>query len=163
MPAHKKNREDDRRGAPAGDQTKPKGNRRAGTAHEGKMGNVPHQRNEDAARLVKMLKGYGMTLEEISDVVGSQYRDQGYSISTLQRHYQEEIHVGMSQAKANLLQNAHKKAFMQELPAGVSHDKAYEIAAKKEAWLLQYVHGVGGHDLGSGNVTIQISQDDAEL
>ncbi len=149
---------DDARGAPA---TGP----RAGTPLEGKPGNLPHERSEEAATLIRELSGYGMPQEEISRVLNATYGG-GYSVDTLDRHYRAELDAALASRKSELLRRAHKIAMGEEVPDKVSPDAAYREGAAQLRWLLGAVHRVRDgmeHDFGAGTINVSISADDAEL
>ena len=161
MAAIPKTRADDARGNPGNGG---KGSR-AGTPHEGKSGNLPHERNAQVAALVMQLSGYGMTQDEIAKAVKAAFGP-GYSEETLKRHYREELDEGLALAKERVLTRAHQMAMGQNIPEGVSPDKAYEMAGKKIDFLLNVVHRMrpgSEHDLGGATINVNISQDDAEL
>lgn len=132
----------DRRGAPRGDQSKPGGQRRAGTPHEGKMGNLPHVRNEEAAKQIEILSGFALTREQVSQAICTLFTDQGYSPDTLERHYREELNRGKTKAKTALMQGAYDIALGRNTPAGVSPDAAFRERGKKIEFLLSAVHDV---------------------
>jgi hypothetical protein len=147
----------DARGAPAGS--------RKGTPHEGKEGNLPHERSEEAATLIRELASYGMPQEEISRVLNLTYGG-GYSVDTMARHYREELDGALEHRKGELLRRAHQIAMGKELPTGVSPDAAFREASATTKWLLGAVHRVRDgveHDFGAGTINVTISGDDAEL
>ena len=131
-------------------------------AAPGEFGNKPHERDEQAAKLIEMLAGFGLSQPEIKQAVEAQF-DQGFSVATLDRHYRAELDRGLARAKSQLLQRAHQMAMGREAPQGVSPDKVYEISSKKVDFLLRVVHGVGAAELGSGTVSIMITPDDEDL
>lgn len=159
----------DARGAPA---TGP----RDGTPLEGKPGNLPHERSEEAATLIRELSGYGMPQEEISRVLNATYGG-GYSVDTLDRHYRAELDAALASRKSELLRRAHKIAMGEDVltkvgedgkvvPSGVSPDAAFRESAAQLRWLLGAVHRVRDgmeHDFGAGTINVSISADDAEL
>ena len=165
----KKPSKSDARGAPA---TGP----RAGTPNEGKPGNLPHERSEEAATLVRELSGYGMPQEEISRVLNATYGG-GYSVDTLDRHYRPELDAGLAVQKTHLLRRAHKIAMGEDvlatldengevIPSKVTPDAQLRESANTTRWLLGAVHRVRDgveHDFGAGTINVSISPDDAEL
>lgn len=153
-----KTRKDDARGNPGGGSRK-------GTPHEGKEGNLAYERRDDVAALVLQLSGYGMSQLEIAKAVKAAFGS-GHSEETLKRHYREELDDGLALAKQNLLQRAHQMATQVNVPEGVSKDKAYEIASRKQDFLLNVVHRMRPgqeHDLGGAAINVTISKDDGEL
>lgn len=142
----------------------PRGNRK-GTAFEKHEGNLPHQRSEEAATLIRELAGYGMPQEEISRVLNATFGT-GYSVDTLDRHYRAELDAALCERKSKLLRRAHKIAMGEDIPTGVTADAAYREGASQLRWLLGAVHKVRDgvqHDIGNGTINITISPDDAEL
>lgn len=134
-------------------------------APKGTSGNVPHERSEEAATLIRELSGYGMPQEEISRVLNATYGG-GFSVDTLDRHYRAELDAAMAQRKGELLRRAHKIAMGEEVPSKVSPDAAYREGAAQLRWLLGAVHRVRDgmeHDFGAGTINVSISADDAEL
>lgn len=160
---------DDARGAPA---TGP----RRGTPAEGKPGNLPHERSEEAATLIRELSGYGMPQEEISRVLNATYGG-GFSVDTMDRHYRTELDAALAERKAGLLRRAHKIAMGEDvmakvgedgqpIPSGVSADASLRESSATIRWLLGAVHRVRDgmeHDFGAGTINVTISSDDAEL
>lgn len=147
----------DARGAKAG--------RRAGTPDEGKSGNLPHERSEEAATLVREMAGYGMPQDEISRVLNATFGG-GYSVDTLDRHYRAELDAALAQRKSALLRRAHKIAMGEDTPEKVSPDAAFRESAAQLRWLLGAVHRVrdGAElDLGAGTINVTIGKDDEEL
>lgn len=132
MPAIPKTRPDDRRGAPKGSE-----------------GNPPHQRNDQAAAQIEVLAGFGMPVDEIIQVIESAF-GQGFAKHTIQRHYGEEFKRGKAKSKSALLNRAHQMAMGQNVPQGVTPDRAYEISARKVAWLLAAIHGIKDKDPDAG-------------
>lgn len=124
---------DDKRGAPPGS-----------------LGNVPHARNTVAAALVERVASYGLPQTCISDFLDWAQRDplgldlggQGYSIDTLTRHYRPELDRAKLPAKELLMHRAYQMALMDQLPDGVSPDRAYAVAADKLKYLLNVQHGI---------------------
>lgn len=134
-------------------------------APKGSTGNVPHERSEEAATLIRELSGYGMPQEEISRVLNATYGG-GYSVDTLDRHYRAELDAALAERKGALLRRAHKIAMGEEVPEKVSPDAAYRESAAQLRWLLGAVHRVRDgmeHDFGAGTINVSISSDDAEL
>lgn len=134
-------------------------------APKGSTGNVPHERSEEAATLIRELSGYGMPQEEISRVLNATYGG-GYSVDTLDRHYRAELDAALASRKSELLRRAHKIAMGEEVPEKVSPDAAYREGAAQLRWLLGAVHRVRDgmeHDFGAGTINVSISADDAEL
>lgn len=134
-------------------------------APKGSTGNVPHERSEEAATLIRELSGYGMPQEEISRVLNATYGG-GYSVDTLDRHYRAELDAALASRKSELLRRAHKIAMGEEVPEKVSPDAAYREGAAQLRWLLGAVHRVRDgmeHDFGAGTINVTISPDDGEL
>jgi hypothetical protein len=143
---------------------------------KGRVGNVPHERSEAAATLIRELAGYGMPQEEISRVLNSAFGT-GYSVDTLDRHYRAELDAALAIRKSDLLRRAHKIAMGEDVltkrdadgnvvPSGVSPDAALRESASLVKWLLGAVHRVRDgveHDFGAGTINVSISADDAEL
>lgn len=73
----------DRRGAPRGDQSKPKGRRREGTKHEGRMGNLPFEPTDAQRELVRTF-GSLLTNEQLALKLG-------ISSDTLSLHMKDEL------------------------------------------------------------------------
>lgn len=139
---------DDARGSPAGHS-----------------GNIPHERSEEAATLIRELSGYGMPQTEISRVLNATFGG-GFSVDTLDRHYRAELDAALAVRKGDLLRRAHKIALGEEIPANVSADAAYREGAAQLRWLLGAVHRVRDgmeHDFGAGTIHVTINADDAEL
>jgi hypothetical protein len=124
MPAIPNTRPDDRRG-------------QKGSSHR----NPPHERNEQAAQQIEALAGFGMPQDEIQVVIEAAFGPH-FSRSTIHRHYDAEIQRGKAKSKAALLNRSHQMALGQAVPAGVTPDRAYQIAAAKLDWLLSAIHGV---------------------
>lgn len=149
---------------------------RAGTPDEGKPGNLPHQRSEEAATLIRELAGYGMPMDEISRVLNSAFGS-GYSVDTLDRHYRAELDAALAIRKGDLLRRAHRIAMGEDvlikldaqgqpIPSGVSPDAQLRESSATIRWLLGAVHRVRDgveHDFGAGTINVRISSDDAEL
>lgn len=157
---------DDKRGAKPG--------KRTGTPDEGKSGNLPHERNEVAAALVERLSGYGLPqscmsdfLEWARDHTDLDLGDQGYSLETLKRHYRDAIDRGRLPGKDMLLGRVYQMAMMENVPDGVSPDRAYAIAAEKVMALLNIQHGIMPHQShrlsGPGGGPIPIALIEATL
>lgn len=169
----------DKRGAPRGDQSKPAGKRREGTAHEGKSGNLPHERNAFAAAVIERLSGYGLPQKCMSDYlewmrdleIARNLGDQGYSVDTLHRHYRDAMDRGKPAGKEILMGRVYQMAMMENLPEGVTPDRAYTIAADKLMALLNIQHGIMPHQShrhagpGGGPIPIALLSclDDEEL
>lgn len=165
MARNPKSRPDDARGNKPSGVDAPGGQRRAGTELEGKRGNAPHERDEEAATIIKELSGYGMPQDEISRILNATYGG-GFSVDTLDRHYRDELDHGLSLAKEKLLKRAHEMAMMEKVPAGVSPDKAFEISSRKVDFLLNVVHRVRPGtvtEFDGSAINVTISGDDAEL
>lgn len=109
------------------------------------MGNLPHQRNEQAAAQIEILAGFGLPRRQIRLAVEALFTDQGYSEDTLERHYRAELDRGMAKAKTTLLQGAYDIALGRNIPDGVSPDTAYRERGRKIDFLLNAVHGVVPH------------------
>jgi hypothetical protein len=149
---------DDKRGAPKGSQ-----------------GNVPHQRNAAAAAVITRLASYGVPQSCISDFLGwaqtesliAELGEQGYSIDTLQRHYRDALDQGRVPSKEMLMGRMYAMAMMENLPAGVSADRAYSVAADKLEKLLNIQHGIVAHQshrhAGPGGGPIPIALIEATL
>jgi len=149
--------ERDNRGAKRG--------KRTGSPDEGKRGNLPHIRTDEAAAAVKRLAGYGIPQPEIARVLNDAFGG-GFSVDTLDRHYREELDSGLSVQKEQLLKRAHEMAMMKEIPEGVSKDVAYTVSSKKVDFLLNVVHRVrpgSVHEFDGSAINITITGDDAEL
>ncbi len=134
-------------------------------APKGSQGNVPHERSEEAATLIRELSGYGMPQEEISRVLNATYGG-GYSVDTLDRHYRAELDAALAERKAGLLRRAHKIAMGEDVPEGVTADAAFRESSGTIKWLLGAVHRVRDgmeHDFGAPTINVSISADDAEL
>lgn len=134
-------------------------------APKGSQGNVPHERSDEAATLIRELAGYGMPQEEISRVLNATFGG-GYSVDTLDRHYRAELDAALASRKGELLRRAHKIAMGEDIPKGVSKDAAFREGAQQLRWLLGAVHRVRDgmeHDFGAGTINVSISSDDAEL
>lgn len=145
-------------------------------APKGSLGNVAHERSEEAATLIRELSGYGMPQEEISRVLNATYGG-GYSVDTLDRHYRVELDAALAQRKGELLRRAHKIAMGEDVltkmgedgkvvPSGVSPDAALRESSATIRWLLGAVHRVRDgmeHDFGAGTINVSISADDADL
>lgn len=132
---------------------------------KGHSGNIPHQRSEEAATLIRELSGYGMPQEEISRVLNAAFGS-GYSVDTLDRHYRAELDAALAERKAQLLRRAHKIAMAEDVPDKVTADAAYKESATTVKWLLGAVHRVRDgteHDFGAGTINVNITTDDAEL
>ena len=161
----------DKRGAKGGD--------RKGTPDEGKAGNLPHVRNDQAAQLVERLSGYGLPQTCMSDFLnwavgampGIGLGDQGYGLDTLKRHYRDALDRGKKPSLEMLMGRVYSMAMMQDIPEGVSPDRAYAIAADKLMALLNMQHGVMPHQShrhagpGGGPIPIALLTclDDEEL
>lgn len=155
----------DARGAPRGDPNKPAKRKREGTPYEGMVGNLPHERCEEAAILIREMASYGMPQEEICYALNAA-RGGGFSVETLTRHYRHEIDVAMAERKGKLLARAHKIAMGEDVPPGVSPDEAYRTSSRQLNWLLGAVHRVRNgveHDFGAGTINVTISDDDEKL
>lgn len=158
---------DDKRGAKPG--------KRTGSPDEGKPGNLPHERNEVAAALIERLAGYGLPQSCMSDFLewlqGSDIDldlgQQGYSLDTLKRHYRDALDRGRIPGKEMLLGRVYQMAMMENLPEGVSPDRAYAIAAEKVMALLNIQHGIMPHQShrlsGPGGGPIPIALIEATL
>jgi hypothetical protein len=158
---------DDKRGAKPG--------KRKGTPHEGKVGNVPHERNEAAAAIIERLSVYGLPQNCICDFLAWAQDEplaldlgsQGYSIDTLARHYRDAIDRGRIPGKDMLLGRVYQMAMMENVPEGVSKDRAYAIAADKIMALLNIQHGIMPHQShrlsGPGGGPIPIALIEATL
>lgn len=145
-------------------------------APKGNSGNLPHERSEEAATLIRELAGYGMPQAEISRVLNLTYGG-GYSVDTLDRHYRPELDGALEKRKGELLRRAHKIAMGEDVviavdeegkPTGerVSPDVAFRESSATLKWLLGAVHRVRDgveHDFGAGTINVTISADDAEL
>jgi len=161
---------------PTPDARGTKAGSRKGTANEGKKGNLPHERDEETAILVRELAGYGMPQEEISRALNAA-KGGGYSVETLDRHYRAELDQALADRKGALLRRAHQIAMGEDVfikvdkngevvPSGVSPDAAFREASAQIRWLLGAVHRVRDgmeHDLGAGTINVTISKDDDEL
>lgn len=145
-------------------------------APKGSSGNVPHERDEEVAILVRELSGYGMPQEEISRALNLA-KGGGFSVDTLDRHYRAELDHALAERKGELLRQAHKIAMGSDLltttdadgnivSTGVSADAALRERASTIKWLLGAVHRVRDgveHDFGAGTINVTIAPDDAEL
>lgn len=87
---------EDRRGAPPGP--------RAGTEHEGKMGNLPHVATDEARAQVERMAGLQISQAEIAMVMG-------VSVDTIQRHYAAEFERGRAMMGIKLREHAYTQAF----------------------------------------------------
>lgn len=124
---------DDKRGAPPGSQ-----------------GNVPHERNAAAAALIERVSSYGLPRKALVDFLewvqggplNLDLASQGYSEDTLMRHYRAELDKARLPAKELLMHRAYQMAMMDQLPDGVSPDRAYAVAADKLKYLLNVQHGI---------------------
>lgn len=122
-------------------------------AKKGTKGNVPHELNEVAAAIIEQLAGYGLPQSCMSDFltwckeadIGVDLGDQGYSVDTLQRHYRDALNRGKVPSKEMLMGRMYAMAMMENLPQGLSTDKAYQIAADKLEKLLNIQHGIMAH------------------
>lgn len=130
----------DKRGARPGDPTKPRHHKRDGTPHEGKIGNVAHEYNPEAAAQIEILSGYGLPQNQIVDFLEATFDDQGYSQDTIQRHYRAEIDRGKAKAKVTLIRGAYDMAMGRNKPDGVSADTAFREQSRKIEFLLNVVH-----------------------
>lgn len=108
-------------------------------------GQLPHQRNEAAAKQIEILAGYGLPQIQISEFIEAVFDDQGYSVDTLQRHYGRELKSGKAKAKVQLMQGAYDRAFRRNVPEGVAPDTVYREAGRSIEWLLNAVHEVVPH------------------
>lgn len=145
-------------------------------APKGRLGNVPHERNAEAATLIRELAGYGMPQEEISRVLNSAFGS-GFSVDTLDRHYRAELDAALADRKAALLRRAHTIAMGEGvttkvddegkvISTGITADAAFRESTAMIRWLLGAVHRVRDgleHDLGAGTINVTITADDAEL
>lgn len=156
----------DRRGAKAGN--------RDGTPNEGKKGNLPHVWNKTAADLIERLSRYGVPQDCISDFlewaqegIGLDLGSQGYRVNTLNRHYREAIDRGRIPGKEMLLARVYRMALMEDIPDGVTPDRAYAISADKIMALLNIQHGIMPHQShrlsGPGGGPISIALIEATL
>lgn len=148
-------------------------------APKGSSRNVPHKRNEIAASVIERLASYSVPQSCISDflewarenVDGLDLGGQGYSVDTLQRHYRDALDRGRVPSKDMLIGKLYAMAMMENLPDGVSPDRAYSIAADKLMALLNIQHGIVPHQShrhagpGGGPIPIALLSclDDEEL
>ncbi len=146
-------------------------------APKGSIGNVPHVRCELAANVIEKLAGYGMPQLSICDFLewaGAGLLDlggQGYSQDTLQRHYRDALDKGKKPGLETLMHRMYAMAMMENVPPGVTPDRAYAISAEKLMALLNVQHGIIPHQsmrhAGPGGGPIPIaalsSLDDEEL
>lgn len=157
---------DDKRGAKPG--------KRTGTPDEGKAGNLPHERNEVAAALIQQLAGYGLPQTCISDFLewardntALELGAQGYSLDTIKRHYRDALDRAKIPGKEMLLGRVYQMAMMENVPEGVSPDRAYAIASDKIMALLNIQHGIMPHQshrlAGPGGGPIPIALIEATL
>lgn len=132
----------------------------------GEKGQPPHKRNEQAARLIERLAGYGLPQSCISDFIEFAIGP-GFSIDTIQRHYRAELDRGKAPAKDVLIGRVYAMAMMQDVPKGVTPDRAYAIAADKLMALLNIQHGIMPHQshrhAGPGGGPIPIAVIEAAL
>lgn len=119
---------------------------------KGIKGMPAHVRNELAAQIITKLAGYGVPQSCMSDFLDwvneagiTDLGEQGYSIDTLQRHYRADLERGKLPGKEMLMGRMYAMAMMENLPAGVTIDKAYQVAADKIEKLLNIQHGVMVH------------------
>ena len=146
-------------------------------APKGSFGNQPHERDEEAAILIRKLAGFGMPQEEIAQALNAS-KGGGFSVDTLSRHYRAELDEALAERKAELLTRAHDVAMGRDvlattdeegkvIPSKVSDDARLRESMAQLRWLLGAVHRVrdGAElDIGSaGTINVNISQDDAEL
>lgn len=150
-------RKDDKRGAP-----------------KGSSGNIAHERNAVAAAVIERLAGYGLPQSCMVDFLTwasgeqiAQLGGQGYSMDTLHRHYRDALDRGKAPGKDMLLGRVYQMAMMENLPEGVTPDKAYTIAADKIMALLNIQHGLMPHQshrhAGPGGGPIPIALIEATL
>lgn len=127
------------------------GDRRGGSK-PGKSGVRAHVHNATAAAIIERLAGYGVPQLNISDflnwaeeAIGLDLGGQGYSEDTLQRHYRDALNAAKRPSLDNLLQRAYAMAMMENIPDGVSADRAYAISSTKLMELLNIQHGIMPH------------------
>lgn len=72
-------------------------------APKNKGGRPPHEPTEKTRQQVKTLAGYGIPQDGIAKLIG-------ISEPTLQKHYREELDVGMVEANSLVVQSLFKKA-----------------------------------------------------
>lgn len=117
--------------------------------------------------MVEVLVGFGMPQDEILIAIKAAFGDyHDISPDTLQRHYRKQLDAGKVKAKQALLNRAHRMAMGENIPEGVSPDKAYEIGSRKIDFLLNVVHSVRpaqAHEFTGGAINVTISEDDEEL
>lgn len=137
-------------------------------------GNQPHERNDAASAIIERLASYGVPQSCMSDFLdwaqGQGIVDlggQGYSLDTIQRHYRDAIDQGRVPSKEMLIGRMYAMAMMENLPEGVTPDKAYAVAADKLEKLLNIQHGVVAHQshrhAGPGGGPIPIALIEATL
>lgn len=145
-----------------------------GGGKPGVTGNPAHVRNATAAAIVERLASYGVPQSCISDFLGwaqdheiVELGAQGYSMDTLQRHYRDAIDQGRVPSKDMLMGRMYAMALMENLPEGVSADRAYSVAADKLEKLLNIQHGIVAHQshrhAGPGGGPIPIALIEATL
>lgn len=143
-------------------------------ASKGDQGNRAHKRNELAARLIEKLAGHGMPQRSIADVLewskealGLDLGKQGYSEDTLQRHYRDALDAAKKPGLDQLLHRVYAMAMMENVPEGVSADRAYAISSEKLMALLNMQHGIMPHQslrhAGPGGGPIPIALIEATL
>ncbi len=141
----------------------------------GQIVNPAHVRNELAAALIERLSTYGVPQSCISDFLAWAQGEpldldlgsQGYSDDTLGRHYRDAIDRGRLPGKEMLLGRVYQMAMMENVPEGVTKDRAYAIAADKVMALLNIQHGIMPHQshrlAGPGGGPIPIALIEATL
>ena len=138
-------------------ENEPKTDRRG--SKPGQFGQPPYERSDEVAHQVETMTGFGMTHIEMGQVLG-------VSPDTLQRHYPNELEIGKAKAKERLINRAYRMAMMEQIPEGVSGDKAYEISSRKVDFLLNVIHRVRPGtvtEFDGSALNVIISADDADL
>lgn len=138
----------DRRGTPPGDQTKPKGQRREGTEHEGKSGNIGYARTDEVAARVRTL---AQTVPEHSNEnIAIQL---GISRSTLEKYYRQDLDLGRAQMVSAVASQVIQRAIHGDdarnaegkLLAPGNLQAQFFILARRGGWSAKVEHaGKGG-------------------
>lgn len=120
---------------------------------------MPHERTDEMAEQIATMVGLGMVQDDIGLVLK-------ISPDTMQRHYKAELAIGKAESGFKLRQRAYALAMGEGKVVGTSPDAVHRSATAMTMFLLKTQHGFKermGHDFEGGNITVNITPDDADL
>lgn len=113
---------------------------------------IPHERDEQKAKMVEAMTAYGVTQTDIAAVLGC-------STDTLQRHYRTELDTAIAKANSRIAERLYKKAMEGDTASMIFWLKT---RARWAETVKQEITGAAGGPIAVNRIEIVAVHDDGE-